>query len=555
MIDGPECPHRAISNAQLTIGILFAFIFLFFSVTARFRVLYKDDWDWVAPLLLHTRLRDYVFLGGNEHIIVLPRVLMWLEYRTSGLPGPLMWAVGLGCYLLTALTLVEHEWRRAALPPAIARAAAGATLSLLFFTYQLQVFLSPAGITVPLVVALAVGAMLAVIQGNRRSERGTHAAWWLLAAAFVVAAILTSGQGLAVPFALAALVLTARGPRVVPQLVGVVAFTIGAVWYYAHATGAHAPSYDAHSVALATLFGAAFFAGPVSYGSVVAGVLVGTAALAAGMNEAYFVVRRGRRSSDCQLLCLGIIVFVLFTAAMTALARAPFGVAQASQSRYALFAMLHLSAVLALWTIRMSESPVGQRRLRAAALGALVLMVAALPMTLFVGAVWWAKAQNARTAALALRVHVPDFEWIRTLHPDPARPYEWSRAIPSSGPMGSSPATSTSLPQCQGDIRLQPMDAAGFFRISGRVTAPSGQTIVLQDNSGTIRGLAEPAPVINLPDPTYGQVIAAVWSAIRRGRFHEPEWFGFAQRGTGPPYRALAIENGSAICSVSVSGL
>ena len=81
--------------------------------------------------------------------------------------------------------------------------------------------------------------------------------------------------------------------------------------------------------------------------------------------------------------------------------------------------------------------------------------------------------------------------------------------------------------------------------MSGRPAAPAGATIFLQDDAGTIRGRAEPAPIVSTPDPTYGQVIAAVWLAMRRGRLHEPEWFGFAQPGTGPPYRAFVMDKGS----------
>jgi hypothetical protein len=196
-------------------------------------------------------------------------------------------------------------------------------------------------------------------------------------------------------------------------------------------------------------------------------------------------------------------------------------------------------------------------------------MAAALPIDLFVGAVWWTKAENARTATLALDVGVPDFEWIRTLHPDPMRPYEWSRAIPVSGPMGSPGAGDVgregqlplgSTPRCRGDIRLQYVEAGRFFRMSGRPAAPAGATIFLQDNAGTIRGRAEPAPLVNTPDPTYGQVIAAVWRAMRRGRLHDPEWFGFAQPGTGPRYRAFVMDKSKdrldtrkTLCTVSVS--
>jgi hypothetical protein len=270
------------------------------------------------------------------------------------------------------------------------------------------------------------------------------------------------------------------------------------------------------------------------------------------MREASVVIRRGRASSDCQLLCFGIMVFVLMTAALTAMARANFGVAQASQSRYALFAMLYLAAAFTLWTIRAFESQPGERRFRNVSVVAIALLVAGLPVDVFVGTVWWAKAENARAAARALQVRVPDFEWIRTLHPDPHRPYELSRLIERSSPTASSLAATGSVARCQGDIRLQPMDGGRFFRILGQLPRASAPTLVLQDMSGATRGTAERAPIVNVPDPTYGQVIGAVWRGVLRGRLHEEQWLGFALPGSGPPYRAVVSEHGMATCDALV---
>jgi hypothetical protein len=550
----PDIPAATRFNAVFVLGTCFAAIFLVFSFTARFRVLYKDDWDWVAPLLVRMRFSDYVFLGGNEHIILIPRILMWWDHHLNGLPGPLMWAAGMGSYLLTSIVILEHQWRRSDLPPIVARAATGATLALLFFTYQLQVFLSPAGVTIPLVVALSLAALVSTIRAVRQAEHGQ--AWWWYAAAGVcaVASILTSGQGLAAPFALIAIILVVRGIRVGSLTIGL-GLCAAVVWLYVRTTGVHAPAVDLYSAVVVTSFGLAFLAGPVSYASVTIGVLSGAAALAAGIREASVVVRRGRASSDCQLLCLGLMVFVLITAALTAMARAHFGVAQASQSRYALFAMLYLSAALTLWTIRMLESQAGRRRFHNASIIAIGLMVIALPIDLFVGTVWWAKAENARAAARALQVRVQDFEWIRTLHPNPSRPYELSRLIETSGPEASPLATPGSLPRCPGDIRLQPMDGGRFFRIRGHLAGSSASTLRLQDNSGATRGLAGRAPVVNVPDPTYGQVIAAVWHGILRGRLHEGEWLGFALPGAGPPYRAVVSEQGTILCAAPVAVL
>jgi hypothetical protein len=545
-------------------------VFVTFAAAARFRVLYKDDWDWIVPLLLHVRFSDYVFFVANEHIGVVPRALMWLDYRLSGVPGPLTWVVGLGCYLLTAATLVWYEFRRADLPLFAARAATGTTLSLLFFTYHLQVFLSPAGVTVPMAIALGIAAIVGMIHAGRRLERDTSAAWWLLVAACAaILGILSSGQGLATPFALAAVALAARAPRAVPVSIAFLAGALATVWLYAHAADVHLPATNAHAIARLMVFGLAYFGGPVSYSSVTAGALLGAATLATGLNEASVVARRGRTSSNCQLLCLGIVVFVLLNAGMTAMARAHLGAAQAAQSRYALFTMLYLSAVLALWTIRMSESAIGRRRIRIASAVALLLMTAALPIDLFVGAVWWAKTENARTAALALRVQVPDFEWIRTLYPDPARLYEWSRSGIGVDPIGSllvgsdngrpQPAALRSLPWCQGELHLQYFTVGRFFRMSGQLGVPptalaarGGLLVVLEDNLGATRGLAQRAPIVSVPDPSYAQVIAAVWRLVRQRGRHKPEWFGFAQSGAGPPYHAFVMGEGRAVCAAPV---
>jgi hypothetical protein len=543
------------------LGFLFAGVFIIFAVTARFLVLYKDDWDWIVPLFMHVRFGDYVSYVANEHIGTVPRAVMWLDARLTGAPGLLTWAVGLVCYLLTAATLVGHEYCRADLPLSTARAVAGTTLSLLFFTYHLQLFLSPAGVTFPIAIALAVGAMIGMIQAGRRLERGTRATWWLLVAACsAIGSTLSSGQGLATPFVLVVLVLAAQTPRALPVSIAFLAGAIATVWLYARLAGVHVPSTNAHTIAGLLLFGLAFFGGPVSYGSVTAGALLGTVALAMGLNEASFVARRGRASSDCQRLCLGILVFVLLTAAMTATARAHLGAAQAAQSRYALFAMLYLSAVLALWTIRMSESPPGRRRIRIAYAVSLVLVAAALPIDLFVGAVWWAKTENARTATLALRVQVPDFEWIRTLHPDPARLVEWSRLGIGVDPIGPLPAgsgsarpqpdPSRSLPWCQGELHLQPITAGRFFRLSGQLSVPpTATTVLLEDHLGVIRGVAQRAPIVSVPDPSYGQVIAAVWHVMWQHGRHTPEWFGFARPGDGPPYHAFVMDEGRAVCA------
>jgi hypothetical protein len=532
------------------LGACLAALFLVFSFTARFRVLYKDDWDWVAPLLLHARFSDYVSLIGNEHIILIPRILMWWDYKLNGLPGPLMWAAGLISYLVACFVIVEHQWRKSDLPPLGARATAGITLALLFFTYQLQVFLSPAGMTIPLVVALSVAALVATIRGCRQVRRSRALLWHAAAAACAFASILTSGQGLAAPFALIAIVLVARGIRGRALAIGLLACAI-VVGLYVRATGVHAPAHDVRSIVFVTLFGLAFLSGPVSYGSVTVGTVCGTLALVAGIAEASVVIRRGRAASECQLLCLGVMVLVLITAGLTAVARAHFGVAQASQSRYALFAMLYLAAAFTLWTIRMFESPTGQRRFRNVAVVATGLMAASLPVDVFVGTVWWAKAENARAAARALQAHVPDFDWIRTLHPDPMRPYELSRLIDPPDAETSLPAAG-SLKRCEGDVTLQSMDGGRFFRIRGHFPSSSRLTLVLQDKSGGTRGIAGRAPIVNVPDPSYTRVIRAVWLGIRRGRLHEGEWLGFALPGSGPPYRAVVNEHGTAICDAPV---
>src|ERR1700730_15610344 len=82
-----------------------------------------------------------------------------------------------------------------------------------------------------------------------------------------------------------------------------------------------------------------------------------------------------------------------------------------------------------------------------------------------------------------------------------------------------------------------------------RPVPPTATAVLLEDHLGVIRGVAQRAPIVSVPDPSYGQVIAAVWHVMWQHGRHTPEWFGFARPGAGPPYHAFSMDEGRAVCA------
>lgn len=97
---------RGLALANLIAGCLFAVVFVAFAFRARFTVPYIDDWQWLASML------ERPFAGGlwrfrNEHLIVVPRLLEWLDFQVWRWPGYATLLAGILSHVAIAVVLVR----------------------------------------------------------------------------------------------------------------------------------------------------------------------------------------------------------------------------------------------------------------------------------------------------------------------------------------------------------------------------------------------------------------------------------------------------------------
>ena len=78
---------------SLWAGWIFVALFAYYSVRAKFSIPYVDDWSWLASLQDHPWTTG-LWSPHNEHVIVIPRLLVWLDFWIWGWPGYVTLAAG-----------------------------------------------------------------------------------------------------------------------------------------------------------------------------------------------------------------------------------------------------------------------------------------------------------------------------------------------------------------------------------------------------------------------------------------------------------------------------
>src|SRR5688572_18632747 len=147
---------KHVARLNLLLGLTYAAVFIFFAFRARFTVPYGDDWPWL------TSLQDAPFTKAlwqthNEHIIVIPRLLLWLDFFLWGWPGYATLFAALLSHAtiagVLALYSVADRSRQEAL------LLIGSVLVLTFLTYALQGAVFPGSVLFPLVAAFSTSSI------------------------------------------------------------------------------------------------------------------------------------------------------------------------------------------------------------------------------------------------------------------------------------------------------------------------------------------------------------------------------------------------------------
>ncbi len=542
---------RHAARLNLVLGITFAAIFIFFAFRARFTVPYFDDWPWLASVL------DGPFNKGlwqprNEHIIVIPRLLLWVDYWIWGWPGYATLFAALLSHAAIAGVLILASRDRSRDEVLL---LSGSILVLTFLTYELQGAVFAGSVLFPLVAAFSTIAIacLANCAGNS-SERSISRSVNLSALVSVMA-MLCLTNGLVVPFILAGLSLLLRLRR----RTTVMFLTLGVVGLIArYALGSVPGTVLSASHAAILRFGLAMLAGPIASLSPQLAVGVGGCFSALAVWALWrFIRARVRTAADT--LLVGSIWFVMATAAMASLGRAQFDLSVAAESRYTeLAAIGWASLLLIVMPAGVTNRPIG----KLAAVLLPVVALAALPAQVFVGRVWAAKADHLDVASLALAVGVNDEDWIWRVHPfgaeeiDPVLQQLRARdvgflAFPERGRQTLNPTTPAV--QCEGSVEAVDLQAGSGLRVHGHIRERGGRVRIV-DSESRVRGLAKPAPLVPHARATPNDFVWAELEVLA-GRLNTDEnWLGFATWGSGPPFRAELIDAaGQLVCQASIT--
>lgn len=516
-------------RAQVAIGIGYLVLFVGFSLWARFDVPYGDDWDWILAVLNGPGGLTGLLQPHNEHVIPLARLLMSAQLATGGLSGHLVQYVALGCQLVIIGVFWREVARRWPDQPAWRWTVGGLVLVCLSVTQQLQSIVFAAAVLFPLVQLWTTLAAVAWLNADdaRRAGSNRQRLWWWCSVACVAGAVASTTSGIMAP-AILGLMAWLRGGRA-REVAGWGGVTVALAVAYVGWVGLGVP------------------AGP---SSAVAGAAVAITVLN--------VQRRVGHLARIELFAIAQIVFGLACTAMVVSTRAQFGLMQLAQSRYATFILCLLAGLILLWASRWArpDAAASASPHRNILWGAMVLSLAALVPNVYIGVLWWAKADTLNAAHLALRSGVPDPVWLKSLHPLPVVVERTVQAMVSRGRPVVDPAIHTTIAPlpttaCPGEGRLVRQSRLGGMVFHGRWSSSMTHGVVI-DAGGAVVGLTGPAPWVREPDPSPMQVHAAVMKELRGPRSSVPgarPWIGFAQAGSGGPYRWLGWDGeGAPVC-------
>ena len=531
-------------------GLAFAATFIYFALRARFTVPYADDWAWLLSL------QDHPFTKGlwqphNEHIVVIPRLLLWANFWFWGWPGYATLFAALFCHGVVAgvlaLTCIERERDEAIL-------LIGSVLFLSFLTYELQSAVFPASVLFPLVAASSVVAILALTKCAGNSSQRSVRRWVSLSALMSVVGMLCLTNGLIVPFVLVGLSSLLRLGRRAAALF----ISIGVAGFAARYLVGGVPHTVLTASPLATVrFALSMLAGPIAAVSPPLAALAGSGFAAVAF---WTLWRRAPARTPASTLLVGIIWFVIGSAAMGSLGRAQMDPSVAAESRYTDLAAIGWSSMLLLAL----PSGLARRRIGHAVAVLLPLAsIAALPMQVFVGDVWVAKADYLHAASLALAVGADDEDWLTQIdflggaHIDRVLGQFRGRdvaflAFPDGGQrVGES---STPVAPCNGGLEAVVLRSRAAGLSVKAHLYEGGQTIRILDSARRVRGMARHAPLVQHAGASANDFVWAVLD-VWAGRIDtHGDWLGFTTWGSGPPFRAqLTDENGRVLCEAPVA--
>lgn len=151
-------------------------------------------------------------------------------------------------------------------------------------------------------------------------------------------------------------------------------------------------------------------------------VSTGALGIVAAVMAAAWVLKHDRWRKPLPTAMLGVMLFSLATALITALGRLGFGSSQAFQSRYQSYNLLFWFATATLWLLIADEGLPRLRTVMLMAMPVVMLLAAGLLFPLCLRAAR-SRISTSEAAAVTLLTGVPDKQALAVLYPDPSIPW------------------------------------------------------------------------------------------------------------------------------------
>ena len=567
---------RVLSYAILACGLLTLMIGAYQILSARSRVPIWDEWSEIDAVVTAPHYQppiSWLWSQHNEHRIVFYRLLLLADIHIfHGAHAISFWSM-LVMQCMALVLLLRMSWN-AGLRGARWRVFAGLAAFCLFCPSQWENFGWAFQISFLLPGAFLLAALTGLVGYQRSTASGGPSGLWLAMSILAASAATYSNANGVVVWPV--LIIVAAVLRVRFQVLALYAVSaaalIGSYLYHYVSPVYHSSPLQSLLHPLAIFGYAARFLGVVlppwvrMRDSVAVGT--GTLGILAGLGAAWIVLKRDRWRKPLPATLLGLMLFALATAFLTALGRVGFGSSQAYQSRYQTFNLLFWFSTVTLWLLFTDAGLPWLRRVALTVVPIVMLLAAGLLFPLCL------RASRLRTsaseaAALALVEGVPDKQALAVLYPDPSLP--WRDAVylkqdklfmfsePAAAEMGKpifSAYPGGTNSDCTGQIdaveRIPPVDllttidSAGL-RISGTaVNGKSGDPIrrLVIAADGRIAGFAVGGLQIMRNDKTF----------LRKSRF--TEWQGLVLLPPhAPSIDVYALSGRDGICRLGTTAV
>ena len=314
---------------------------------------YWDEWSSILDLQLLDQGR--YGLGDlasqhNEHRILFPRLVFWADARFFAMSGVLNLTVTVLLQMANAAILLTLVRRRIARRTQILLLAGFVTV-LLFSLRQEQNFTNGFQLQFVGVYTAAALAAVAYVRALQRAEHGAGRSvpFFILAALACGISAYTMANGMMAGFVLAAIAILRGSSRWIVLTTLVLSSALAAVYLHGYTPGeASFPLREVPSHLWAyPRYLTAYLGNPLGSDLRVTQAL-GVLGLILVAASAWRVARVDRRAGG-DLALLGIMGFVLATAALTSYGRVALGTEQATESRYATPSLIFWCALVLFW--------------------------------------------------------------------------------------------------------------------------------------------------------------------------------------------------------------